>query len=312
MFSKQILIYLPFSLTFLLSLAVAEPANREKPKNAARSDYETFQRLLKEVDPPSLHAALHDLFPRFKHGMFREDKNAVEIIHRDDASLATSIIKIAKRQDIVNGTFTSAVVPPESSTPIVETATPSADQATDAATAISVPISDDPATEPTPDSATLQVTTTPTVTEEAPETTSDVPVLTSDSPSPTAGSVITLTDSVGVIVVTTVNGDITTIGTNSPTETVSSGSPITSRPPSRSSVVVRTTTLPDGRKSTVTAVTVVPGDDDSATPTGDAGAASATSSEAPGVQSGVAAKTGTVMKEMLCMIAAAVGVGLLM
>lgn len=314
--------YLPLGLALLPILAVAEPPNHKTPKKEAESDYETFQRLLEQADPPSLHAALHDHSPKFKHGMFREDKSAVEFIHRDDASLATSIIKLAKRQEILNGTFTSAV-PTDSPTPIVESATVTSvpgDRTSESGA--SIPNTESTAT---PDSTILPGSITSTGTESAPDATSDVPSLASstDSPSRRAGSVFTFTDSSGVIVITTVSGDATTIGTVTPSpsatpsdsgSTVSSGASVTSKPASRSSVFVRYTTLPDGSKSTVTAVTVVPGGDDSPTPTGEAGVglSTRTGTSVPGVQTGVAARTGSMAMGMLCMIGGAVGVVMLM
>lgn len=323
MFSLHIFVYLPLGLALLTTLAVAEPSNH-KTKNEAESDYETFQRLLQQADPPSLHAALHDFAPRFKHGMFREDKNAVEFIHRDDASLATSIIKLAKRQEIVNGTFTSTTSPTESPTPIDDSTTLQTSVTPAPIDRTSESEASIPNTESTPAPDSTPPSITSTGTEPTPDATSTVRSLASstESPSRSAGSVFTYTDSSGIIVITTVSGEATTIGTATPPSTIasdsdstaSSGASVTTRPGSRSSVIVRATTLPDGSKSTVTAVTVVPGEDDTPTPAGDAGAGSSTQTGtgAPSVQTGVAGRAGSFAKEMLFAIGGVVGVAMLM
>lgn len=312
---------IPFGLTLLPIFATAKPPNHEYLKDEV-PDYETFQRLLEQVDPPSLHAALHDYSPKFKHGMFREDKSAVEYIHRDDASLATSIIKLAKRQESVNGTITTAVASTDSPTSSIDLAASSASSADTASNTATVT---EASTIPTDKAATSDTTASPvtitsTNTELAPDVPSDA---STHSLSRSVGSVFTFTDSAGVIIVTTVGGEASTIGSVAPSPTVPasesgstvlSGASITSKPASISSVFVRTTTLPDGRKTTVTAVTVVPGDDEAATPAGEAGVASGTGtgSATPGVQTGLAGRTDSTVREMLCLVGGAVGVAMLM
>ncbi|KAL9105132.1 MAG: hypothetical protein Q9187_008822, partial [Circinaria calcarea] len=92
-------------LARLSALVIAEPSylERERDKEAL-ADLEAFQRLLDQVDPPALHAALHKHSPKkFEHGIFKEDRTAVEAVHREDASLATKIASLAKRQNPGNG-----------------------------------------------------------------------------------------------------------------------------------------------------------------------------------------------------------------
>lgn len=109
-------------LASLSAFAIAEPSyvEREKDKEAL-ADLEAFQRLLDQVDPPALHAALHKHSPKkFEHGIFKEDRTAAEAVHREDASLATKIasLALAKRQNPGNGssvvivTTTSVAVVP--------------------------------------------------------------------------------------------------------------------------------------------------------------------------------------------------------
>lgn len=343
-----------FTIPLVFSLfpiqALAEPANHELNKKNPHRDDEKFQQLLAQVDPSTLHAVLHHHSPKkFQHGMFREDKTAVEVIHRDDAPLATSIINLAKRQEISNGTFTSVAVPSESpsaTTPLAESSDapepapeqdsttvvePNPSQSEPQTIETASPLSDSESTSPSgavsidPSTTEILTDTEPTPSAGASET------LSSPSPTPTdddslsssVGSVFTITNSFGVIIVTTVGGEARTIGSITsyvPTFTTEPSSFVglsTRRQSSRSSVILRTTTLPDGSQSTVTAITIVPNPgDDSPTPTGEAGViqgtGTGTGTAAPGLQTGVAVRTGSVMKEMLCVIGGTVGMAMLM
>ncbi|MCJ1240933.1 hypothetical protein MMC14_008937 [Varicellaria rhodocarpa] len=111
MLSLRFLLSISLFFACLSALAIAEPSHEEKEKEADReacADLEAFQRLLDQVDPPALHAALHDYSPKkFQHGIFKEDQTAIEAVHRDDAPLATSIALLARRQEAAN---TSTVV----------------------------------------------------------------------------------------------------------------------------------------------------------------------------------------------------------
>ncbi|KAL8751570.1 MAG: hypothetical protein Q9184_006026, partial [Pyrenodesmia sp. 2 TL-2023] len=82
-----------------------------------QGNIEELQKLLDQADQASLHAALHDYSPKkFKHGMFKEDRTAVEAIHREQPSLASTIVAVAKRQDIPsNGTAPAS--PPVANSP---------------------------------------------------------------------------------------------------------------------------------------------------------------------------------------------------
>lgn len=326
-----------FTIPLLFSLfpiqALAEPANQHNRKNPHQDD-EKFQQLLAEVDPSTLHAVLHHHSPKkFQRGMFREDKTAVEVIHRDDAPLATSIINLAKRQEGSNGTFTNAEVPSESPsaiTPLAEsTDAPEPGPEQDSTAVVEPTLSQsEPQTtlsdsEPTDPSATEILTgIEPTPSAADSDTSSPSPTPTDDdSLSRSVGSVFTITNSFGVIIVTTVGGESRTIGSITsyvPTFTTEPSSLVASssrRQGSRSSIIVRTSTLPDGSQSVVTATAIVPNPgDDSSTPTGEAGViqGAGTGTAAPGLQTGVAVRTGSVMKEMLCVIGGAVGVAMLM
>lgn len=315
MLSQRLIVSIPLLLSILPSYGLSEPLNPTIDNGDAAADVEVFQRLLNQVDPPALHSLLHEYSPKkFKHGMFMEDRIAVEAIHRDDPPLAASIVSLAKRQG-GNGTVSTPVSP-------------------------SVPATSNPdqtSTSPPPDDASATTTlgsdaASPTVssTDDQQSTPTDQSVSTStpssgviETSSRSAGSVFTITHSYGVVIVTTAGGGASTISTGSvppsttnPSSTISATASITTSKSSRTSTVVHTSTLPNGSKSIVTAITVVP-EAAAPTPTGGAGATDGTgtgTAATPGLQTvnGGAVRTGSVLKEMLCVVGGAVGVAMLM
>jgi hypothetical protein len=65
-----------------------------------------FQILLDSVPEDRLHDVLHDYDPtKFKHGVFQEDRTAIEAVHRNNPAAATKLIYLAKRQS--NNTSTT-------------------------------------------------------------------------------------------------------------------------------------------------------------------------------------------------------------
>ena len=106
----------------LLAVAIADGSHQKPLDKEAVSDIEELNKLLEQVDPDSLHAALHDYSPKkFKHGMFKEDRTAVEAIHREQPSVASTIVAKAKRQDIPANDTTPATTPPaDNSSPTTE------------------------------------------------------------------------------------------------------------------------------------------------------------------------------------------------
>lgn len=319
---------------------------QQKPQDKQReADLEEFGKLVDQVDPRSLHAALHDYSPKkFKHGMFKEDRTAVEAIHRDHPSLASTIIAIAKRQDIPsNGTVPSN---PPTTTPVAESPTNAGESPTTAAVVTPVPIGPvegsvietpgNPGTSTTavggspngpPDTVTSTSTSpngvigggsTPTTIPGADESFSAAITSAAGAiPTLTAGEVITTTNADGVTIVSTVGGGYVTLSrsTHSRSPTSITSSSRNTRRTSSTSVVLQTTTLPDGSQSTVTAVTVVPGSDGAAaTPSGEAGAqgGSGTQASDPALQTGVARKMGSQGWELVCLLGAAVGWAMMM
>lgn len=98
--------------SFVSAVAVSIDSQLDENELERQQDEAAFQRLLDLVDPPALHAALHDFSPKkFKHGAFHGDRVAVEAIHHDDPALATTIVSIARRQD-----------PPSNSTAVISPA----------------------------------------------------------------------------------------------------------------------------------------------------------------------------------------------
>ncbi|KAL8933346.1 MAG: hypothetical protein Q9216_006412 [Gyalolechia sp. 2 TL-2023] len=336
-------------------LAVVNAGNaQQKPQDKEHeADLEEFGKLIDQVDPRSLHAALHDYSPKkFKHGMFKEDRTAVEAIHKDQPSLASTIIAIAKRQDTPsNGTAPTSPPPADDSptaTPVVESPTDAGESPTASAVATPIPIGPvqgsvietpgAPATtaggspNESPETVTSTSTSpdgvvgggsTPTTNAGGDEIESDEPsgaTTTSAAgavPSLTAGQVVTTTNADGVTIVSTIGGGYVTLSRSTRGNSPATTTPSTrnTRRTSSTSVVLQTTTLPDGSQSTVTAVTVVPGGDGAApTPTGEAGAAggSTTQGGSPALQTGVAGKTGSRGWELVCLLVAAVGWAMMM
>lgn len=358
--SLQRLLPVALLLTLVTSSAIAQTPEQFKAKEEAQSDLEEFERLLDQVDPPSLHAALHDYSPKkFTHGMFEKDRTAAEALHREDASVASSIVALAKRQEISNGTISTSaapIVPGDSSTdvpasasattfvsPVAPIATATRNP-TDGSTPITESSSVAPGSSLNAPTTVLSTSTSPLV----PGASTSAGVVASDSSagaattsaieeasSLTAGAVATFTDAQGALttgtlssgeIVTSVNAQgvtiVTTVGGGSrtlPPGDSSSGSGNLSTPtrhaPSQTTTSRRTTTLPDGSRSTVTAVTVVAaaGVSDSV-PSGTAGPgpASGTAEGSPGLQTGFAPKTIGFGKEMLAVVGGAVGVAMMM
>lgn len=284
----------------LLTVAIADDSYQNSLDKEAQSDIEEFSKMLEQVDQQALHAALHDYSPKkFKHGMFKEDRTAVEAIHREQPSLASTIVAKAKRQDIPSNGTAPASTPadnPSPTTPLPEdpsdTASPPPDSpSTDAGPSASVSgvatpdaigpvlgstleggsatptVSTGGSPDQTPATATAgnsEGSAEPTTSAEGganPTATSSGAFTGGSTPSLTAGQVVTTTNAEGITIVSTVGGGYVTLSksSNGGASSPTTGSVRTTRRASSTSVVLQTTTLPDGSQSTVTAVTVVPG-----------------------------------------------------
>lgn len=293
--------------SLLLTLLTSGSATTHEQNQGEIDDVVAFRQLLEQVDPPSLHEALHNYSPKkFQHGMFQEDRSAVEVIHKTQPTLATSIINLArrtnndikpefvKRQDISNGTTptTTSANSPESATtpinPVAPISTSSPEETSAAAPVVVATTSTDTKGSPVVGS----FTSTPTAAVTAG----------GSSVSLTAGEVITSTNGVGLIVISTVGGGARTV-------TPSKGSsPTTSIPAgAQTSVAYQTSTFANGSKSVVTAVTIINGGAKAGeTPSGNAGVATTTTGSSPGLQTGDATMTRGWGREMLCVVGGAV------
>lgn len=316
MLSKHILVSLPFLLFIIPSYTLANPSNPQIVKREAAPEAapnaKTFQKLLNEVDPPALHLLLHEYSPKkFAHGMFREDRVAVEAIHREDPPLAESIVSLAKRQAITNGTAQTSPTSPTAPSTTPDVLNPSADNPNQISNTARVTPLASPAvslissTTSAPDSATA-TTTVPAPSSAAPSITQS-PAKTSSS---TAGQVFTITNSIGVLIVTTIGGGARTVASVSLTQVTSSKISTTTIILARTSVTVQTSTLSNGSQSLVTQTTVFSASVLGPTPTGTAGVQES-STPATSLQTGAAARTGSVMKEMLYLFGGALGVAVL-
>ncbi|KAI9823776.1 MAG: hypothetical protein M1832_002333 [Thelocarpon impressellum] len=220
-----------FASSALLALAMASPRERRQ----AKDDTSAFQSLLNAVSDSSLHAALHEGLDKFSHGVFMDDRTAVEAVHRDNAAAATSLINKAKRQLASNET--TASVPsttPTSASTIIQPSSETTASVIPTSTALTTSSEGSSAPSSTP-------TATVSSTESTPSSTTDSPTGSTPSTTPTRSSTRTF---------------------------------------------LSTSTLPNGSRSTVTAVTVVGGGgNDAAGATAGAGSATAGT---PGLQSGAA------------------------
>lgn len=313
MLSKRIVVSLPLLLSILPSYALADPLNpqiveREAQPEAA-PNAETFQKLLNEVDPPALHLLLHEHSPKkFAHGMFREDRVAVEAIHREDPPLAESIVSLAKRQAVTNGTAQSSPAPPAAPSTTPDVLNPYQISNTARVTPLASPVvSFISSTTSAPDSATATTITAPAPSSAAPSITQS-PANTSSS---TAGQGSTITNSLGVFIVTTIGDSSRTVASVPLTQVSSSKISATTTVTARTSIAVRTSTLSNGSQSLVTHTTVFSASFLGPTPTGTA-SVQESSTLAPSLQPGAAARTGSVMKAVLCLFGGALGVAVWM
>jgi hypothetical protein len=85
---------------FLFALLLAVLSSHVLADEASDDESESnFQILLNSVPEDRLHAVLHDYDPtKFKHGIFQEDRTAIEAVHRNNPAVATKLIYLAKRQ----------------------------------------------------------------------------------------------------------------------------------------------------------------------------------------------------------------------
>ncbi len=92
-------------LSTLLLTTFASPTPQPSESVA---DWALFHRLIDNVDESSIHAILHSLAPKFKHGVFSKDRSAIEQVHSENPPLATQLVNLAKRASNTTTTQNSA------------------------------------------------------------------------------------------------------------------------------------------------------------------------------------------------------------
>jgi hypothetical protein len=124
-----------FTLLIILALGLTVVSAASSQQGRAISDAIAqeklrFQQLLNSVEPSSLHEVLHThMKDRYQHGVYQEDKHAMEVVHQENAAVAHSLLELAKRQTggsnttVIVTTTNSAVT--ETTTIATQTAAPS-------------------------------------------------------------------------------------------------------------------------------------------------------------------------------------------
>ena len=210
--------------------------------DALRGD---FKEILESTPRTNLHATLHEHLPTvFKDGMFEHDSSAIEAIHRTNAPLATRLLAAARydllrRQNgnLTTTTPTTSAPPPPVIVPVTISSTDSGGSiVTTVATALSSATVSIETVLPTTDAAG-QTSLLTTLVPAAIVTNSNGQVQTTAAPTlnPNGDIVLTTTNAQGSVYVTTITPDGGVF----------------------SSVVLETTTLPDGSQSTYTSFALV-------------------------------------------------------
>jgi len=318
---RQIL--LPLSIT-----RWAFSQSQPEPSDLSVNKHDEFRELLEALPEQSIHAALQEnLHPKYQDGVYQHDKSALEAVHSDNPPLATRLLAVAaldliKRQ---NGT-----VPTSTSTTSSDTTTPNPPPST-SSTAVVVPVTisstdsggsvvvaTSSAIAAASTSVAVRVTTTNSqgqtltststvpaavVVSDGVTSLSPVPVYTpATTPSNGAYDVTTTDKSGNTVVLSNVHSGQALTTTDAKGSTF-----VTTFTPDGgvvSSLVLKTTTLSNGQKSTITSF--APATGGGATQTGPAG-----SSGSPHLQNGVLAQR-RVGKQAIALMGGAVGVAILL
>lgn len=311
--------------------------SQPEPSNLSIENQDEFLELLEALPEESIHVALQEnLHPKYQDGIYEHDKSALEAVHSDDPPLATRLLAVAaldliKRQNVSAPTTTTSTTetitttdsqgqtvtsettvpappPSTSSTPVIIPVTlSSTDPAGSvvvsttsaiaaASTSVAVPITTTNAngqTITTSSSVPAVVVVSNGVTSLSP-----VPVYT-PAPTPSNGLYdITTTDQYGntVVLSNVHSGEVLTTTDAKGSTFITTFTPGGGRV---SSLVLETTTLPNGQESTITSFAVASGA--VTTSTGPAGA-----SNSPHLQNGVAIPR-RVGKYVVALIGGAVG-----
>ncbi|OWP07375.1 hypothetical protein B2J93_6154 [Marssonina coronariae] len=158
-----------------------------------------FQELLNSVDAAALHKVLHEHASesRYQHGIYQDDRTAMEALHQEDADVATSLVELARRQagntTVVTATETSirvststSVVDPSTTAPGTTSQSRVTDPTTTApgSTSQSQAITRTPATSAAPTTQAPDLTTSATT---PPANPTSAPTTAAAAPSKSAG-----------------------------------------------------------------------------------------------------------------------------
>lgn len=268
-------------------LILAEPVAGQAV--SAGVDFD-FQELLAVLPAESLHAALHKhVDEKFQDGVYEHERIAVEKVHNEDPGTATKVLAEAalhllKRQNsndtipTTTPTTTSDTPAPPPPPPPTSTITPSGvvipidvstqnsegegtTLRTSAVATPTVSVEQPVTTTNEAGDTVVQTTTVPAavVTEDGQVTTSPVEAFTPSAADPTRATDVTTTNSQGqtVVLSSVTPGEVITA------TDASGGAFVTTYTPDGgtvSSLVLRTTQLPNGQFSTITSFAVVAAD----------------------------------------------------
>jgi predicted phage tail protein len=233
------------------ALAVAQSSPEPGTESSPQPNLD-FQEILNALPAESLHAALHEhLDDKFKDGIYEKDSHAVKAVQNVNPGLAIKLVAAA-RYDLIrraSNTTTTTAAPPPPTTTTTSTSN----------TAVIVPV---PVT--TTDAAGSTTVSTATALVSA-----SVSAVVTLSSTDAAGSVVVVTSTAPAVVLTNSQGQLTTSaaptlsnGVVRLTTTNAAGSTyVATFTPGGgvvSSVLLLTTTLPDGSRKTSTSFLIVP------------------------------------------------------
>ncbi|KAF1815523.1 hypothetical protein P152DRAFT_187871 [Eremomyces bilateralis CBS 781.70] len=234
--------------TLFLSLALAGCASSQTQPEPTNPELQpggsSIQPLLESLLGKTLHIILHDhLESKFQDGIFETDTNAIEAIHNTDPPLASRLLSAAhldllRRQTPNSTTPPEETTPSDTSSPPQETTPPSATSTAHIESSLSPPSSTDtPPTNPPVNDPSIDLPTPSSANNPS-----------STGPSP---PISTITDP-------SIDQGTTTAPPSRLTTTTRPGSSLGASVVS--SVVLSTSTMPDGRVEVVTSYTVVGGE----------------------------------------------------
>ncbi|KAK3350951.1 hypothetical protein B0H65DRAFT_104721 [Neurospora tetraspora] len=188
--SRRALLSVTLCLLFFFGLTSARPSRWQQRvqchEGAASAEGENFQSMVDAASPDSLHIILHKTFPgRFQHGVWESEKQAIEAVRRDNAPLATAILRMAKRDDSNTTIASSTQQPTQQPTPSSASSSAQVTSSSSSAAQVTSSSSSAPAPEPSTTTQAPPVITT-TSTTSTKSTSSSVPQA---SPSSTGTSV---------------------------------------------------------------------------------------------------------------------------